>query len=45
MTELLHARLAAFHSGTADHAYEYLGCHPLCRDGVEGYVSTWFMKF
>jgi 1,4-alpha-glucan branching enzyme len=38
MTEHLQSRLNAFHGGTDDHAYEYLGCHPLCRDGAEGFV-------
>ena len=38
MTDSLHALLAAFHGGSADHAYEYLGCHPQQRCGVDGFV-------
>ena len=38
MTDSLHALLARFHAGTADHAFEYLGCHPQRRDDVDGFV-------
>jgi 1,4-alpha-glucan branching enzyme len=38
MTDSLHTLLASFHAGTADHAFEYLGCHPQQRDGVDGFV-------
>jgi 1,4-alpha-glucan branching enzyme len=38
MTDSLHPLLAGFHAGTADHAFEYLGCHPQQRDGVDGFV-------
>jgi len=27
-----------FHNGTSTHAWEFMGCHPEVRDGVEGFV-------
>jgi len=35
-------RLYLFHQGTYYHAYEFMGCHPVNIDGVDGYVfRTW----
>ena len=27
-----------YHNGSSTHAWEFLGCHPETRDGVEGFV-------
>lgn len=38
MTDALRPMLADFHSGSASHAYEYLGCHRQTRGDVDGFV-------
>ena len=38
MTEELSNFLYYYHTGTSTHAYEFLGCHPENRDGVDGFV-------
>ncbi|MBP3305690.1 MAG: 1,4-alpha-glucan branching protein GlgB [Oscillospiraceae bacterium] len=38
MTDALAAFLRDYHSGTAVRAYEFMGCHPENRDGVDGSV-------
>ena len=38
MNEPLQEFLSAYHSGTAIRAYEFLGCHPEIRDGIDGFV-------
>ena len=38
MTESLHALLDEYHSGHSVRAYEYLGVHPMEKDGTAGWV-------
>ena len=38
MTEELSTFLYYYHTGTSTRAYEFLGCHPEQRDGVDGFV-------
>ena len=38
MTEELSTFLYYYHNGVSTHAYEFLGCHPENRDGVDGFV-------
>ncbi len=38
MNEALRAQLEAYHNGTENRAYMFLGCHSQERDGVAGYV-------
>ena len=38
MTEELSTFLYYYHNGVSTHAYEFLGCHPEKRDGVDGFV-------
>ena len=38
MTEELSTFLYYYHNGVSTHAYEFLGCHPETRDGVDGFV-------
>ena len=38
MNELLQKQLESYHDGSCTNAYEFLGCHPETRDGVDGFV-------
>ena len=38
MNEELSTFLYYYHNGVSTHAYEFLGCHPENRDGVDGFV-------